>query len=74
MKTISRKKENFIALSPLLLFVFTFLGAGIYLNDFYALPSPIAVVVGIALAFVIFRGSIDSKVAPFLRGCGEIRS
>ena len=71
MKTIAPQKGKFIALLPLLLFVFTFLGAGIYLNDFYALPSPIAVVMGIALAFVLFRESIDSKVSTFLRGCGD---
>ncbi|SOC81062.1 Na+/H+ antiporter NhaC [Salinimicrobium sediminis] len=71
MKTIAPQKGKIIALLPLLLFVFTFLGAGIYLNDFYALPSPIAVVMGIALAFVLFRESMDSKVSTFLRGCGD---
>ena len=71
MKTISNPKGSFIALLPLLLFILTFLGAGIYLNDFYALPSPIAVVVGIALAFILFKDSIDSKVSTFLKGCGD---
>ena len=71
MKTIPSPKGSFIALLPLLLFVLTFLGAGIYLNDFYALPSPIAVIVGIALAFILFKDSIDSKVSTFLKGCGD---
>lgn len=71
MKIISREKGSFTALLPLLLFVFTFLGAGIYLNDFYALPSPIAVVAGIALAFLLFKDSINTKVNTFLRGCGD---
>ncbi|NJW55212.1 Na+/H+ antiporter NhaC family protein, partial [Salinimicrobium sp. CDJ15-91] len=71
MKTISRSKGSFNALLPLMVFVLTFLGAGIYLNDFYALPSPIAVVMGIALAFILFKDSIDSKVSTFLKGCGD---
>lgn len=71
MNTISRQKGSFIALLPLLFFVFTFLGAGIYLNDFYALPSPIAVVIGIAVAFILFKDSVDAKVATFLKGCGD---
>ena len=71
MKKISGQKGSFIALLPLLFFVLTFLGAGIYLNDFYALPSPIAVIVGIALAFIIFREPVAAKVKTFLRGCGD---
>ncbi|GGW44521.1 Na+/H+ antiporter NhaC family protein [Arenibacter certesii] len=62
---------SFKALIPLLVFVFTFLGAGIYLNDFYALPSPIAVIAGIMVAFIIFGQSIDSKIQTLLKGCGD---
>lgn len=62
---------SFYALFPLLLFVFTFLGAGIYLKDFYALPSPIAVVLGIMLALIMFKGSINSKITTLLKGCGD---
>ncbi|MFL1895186.1 Na+/H+ antiporter NhaC family protein [Aquimarina sp. 2-A2] len=62
---------NFKALLPLFVFVFTFLGVGIYQNDFYALPSPIAVCLGIIVAFFLFKQSIDTKVAAFLKGCGD---
>lgn len=56
---------------PLLIFVITFLGFGIYNDDFYALPSPIAAVLGIASAFILFKGNINQKVDTFLKGCGD---
>jgi Na+/H+ antiporter NhaC len=71
MSRLSPSKGNFTALLPLGLFVCTFLGAGIYLKDFYALPSPIAVSVGIVLAFMLFGGTVQTKVSTFLQGCGD---
>lgn len=70
---MSHKDRNpsFKALIPLFVFVFTFLGAGIYLNDFYAIPSPIAVIMGIVVAFLIFGPSINSKITTLLKGCGD---
>ena len=56
---------------PFLVFVFVFLGAGIGLNDFYAMPSPVAVLLGIISAFFILKGSINAKVNAFIRGCGD---
>lgn len=67
----TEKKGNFYALLPLFLFVLTFLGAGIYLDDFYALPSPIAVILGIVLALVMFKDSMNIKIATLLKGCGD---
>lgn len=67
----TEKKGNFYALLPLFLFVLTFLGAGIYLDDFYALPSPIAVILGIVLALVMLKDSINIKIATLLKGCGD---
>jgi len=62
---------KFSALIPLFVFVFTFLGVGIYQNDFYALPAPIAVIVGIVVAFILFRQSINEKIDILLKGCGD---
>lgn len=67
-KTIT---PQFSALIPLFVFVFTFLGVGIYLNDFYALPAPIAVIVGIIVAFLMFKQTINSKINTLLKGCGD---
>lgn len=71
MNSSSTPKGSIIALLPLFLFVFTFLGAGIYLNDFYALPSPVAVTLGIILAFLILKNKMSDKVSTFLKGCGD---
>ncbi|MDI6048983.1 Na+/H+ antiporter NhaC family protein [Flavobacterium sp. XS2P24] len=71
MTLFSKEKGNAFALIPLLVFIFTFLGAGIVLNDFYAFPSPVAVVVGIIAAFLLFKSTTDEKVATLIAGCGE---
>ncbi|WP_311195935.1 hypothetical protein [Antarcticibacterium sp. 1MA-6-2] len=65
------KKGNFVTLLPLLFFVVYFLGAGIYLDDFYALLAPIAVIMGIILAFFLFREPVEAKVSTLLKGCGD---
>lgn len=53
------------------MFVFTFIGSGIYFNDFYALPSPITVMVGIVVAFILFKDPFKEKINTFLNGCGD---
>ncbi|MDY3528461.1 Na+/H+ antiporter NhaC family protein [Riemerella anatipestifer] len=65
------KKNSVISVVPLLVFVFTFIGSGIYFNDFYALPSPIAVMAGIVVAFILFKESFNEKIDTFLNGCGD---
>ena len=60
-----------LSILPLLLFVIVFLGAGIYNNDFYALPSPIAALIGIVSAFVLLKGKVNEKIDIFLKGCGD---
>ena len=62
---------KFTALIPLLVFVITFLGVGIYQDDFYALPAPMAVIAGIIVAFLMFKQSINKKIDILLKGCGD---
>ena len=62
---------NPFALIPLFIFIATFLGVGIWLDDFYAFPSPIAVLIGIIAAFVLFKSSTEEKVNTLIAGCGE---
>ncbi|NRR90543.1 Na+/H+ antiporter NhaC family protein [Winogradskyella undariae] len=71
MKKLKESAPNFTALIPLLVFVITFLGIGIYKDDFYLLPAPIAVIVGIVVAFLIFKQSVNDKIAILLKGCGD---
>ena len=71
MTTFSKKTGSPTALIPLLVFIFTFLGAGIILNDFYAFPSPVAVLIGIIAAFLLYKSSTDDKVDTLIAGCGD---
>lgn len=66
-----KTKGSIVALLPFFVFIFTFLGAGILLRDFYALPSPIAVTFGIIVAFLLFREPIEAKVDTLIKGCGN---
>lgn len=59
------------ALLPFLVFISLFLGVGIFLEDFYAFPSPLAVIVGIATAVLLFKGSTNAKINTLLEGCGD---
>jgi len=71
MESTKKIIPKFSALIPLFVFVFTFLGVGIYQNDFYALPAPIAVIVGVIVAFLLFRQTISDKIETLLKGCGD---
>jgi Na+/H+ antiporter NhaC len=71
MTNFSKETGNPFALIPLFVFIFTFLGAGIVLNDFYAFPSPVAVLIGIIAAFLLYKSSTDEKVETLIAGCGE---
>lgn len=71
MTHLLKKTGSAYALIPLLIFIFTFLGAGIWLDDFYALPAPVAVLIGIIAAFLMFKNVADEKVATLIAGCGE---
>lgn len=71
MTAIKNSTPKLIALLPLFVFVFTFLGVGIYQNDFYALPAPIAVIAGIIAAFLLFKQTINDKINTLLEGCGD---
>ncbi|MCT7904439.1 Malate-2H(+)/Na(+)-lactate antiporter [Candidatus Ornithobacterium hominis] len=66
-----KESGSITSIIPLLIFVFTFLGFGIYYNDFYALPSPLAAIAGIVIAFLIFKKDFKSNLADFLKGCGN---
>lgn len=68
---MTKTNGSFTSIIPLLIFVFVFLGAGIYNQDFYALPSPVAALVGIVFAFILLKGKVNEKIDTFLKGCGD---
>lgn len=66
-----RSRTGPIALIPFVVFITCFLGTGLLLNDFYALPAPIAVIVGILNAILLLRGEAKTKIDTLLEGCGD---
>ena len=68
---VSEQVPSLKALLPFFVFILLFLGIGIGLDDFYAFPSPLAVIVGIATAVLLFEGSTNSKINTLLEGCGD---
>ena len=62
---------------PFAVFIFLYLGVGIILETsgtemaFYQLPAPVAIIVGVVVAFIIFKGSIEEKFSQFAKGCGN---
>lgn len=76
--TQTKTSPNGTALIPFLVFIVVFLGSGLYFHAkgvdmaFYQLPSPVAILVAIALAFIMFKGTMDFKFSLFAKGCGNI--
>lgn len=76
-KKIESPKANGLALVPFLVFIGVYLGAGIYCQSqgiemaFYQFPAPVAIVFGVIVAFVMFKGGINKNFADFAKGCGE---
>lgn len=68
---MDNESKGFRAIIPLLVFVGIFLGAGIGYHDFYKLPSPVAALCGVVVAFVIFPNPLKAKVETFIKGCGQ---
>lgn len=70
-------KANGKALIPFLVFIIIYLGSGIILQSqgvemaFYQFPAPIAVFLGVVVAFFILKGTIEEKFMDFVKGCGN---
>nr|BFD62449.1 Na+/H+ antiporter NhaC family protein [Bdellovibrio sp. HM001] len=62
---------------PLLAFIAVFLGSGFYYIwqgvdfAFYQLPSPVATLPAVILAFVLMKGTFDKKLTTFIQGLGD---
>lgn len=70
-------KPKGTALIPFLVFVLVYLGAALFMQArgvemaFYQLPAPVAVIAGIVVAFIMFKGTLTEKVDQFVKGCGD---
>ena len=65
--SLEPKKANGIALLPLIVFVAIFLWSGIQYGSFYEFPAPIAVLIGIVMAFLFFHTDDVSHCSIFRR-------
>lgn len=70
-------KPSSKALIPFIVFIGLYLFTGFYLTysgyelGFYAVNSPIFVVIGIISAFILFKGSVEEKFNNLVKGCGD---
>ena len=70
------RKVSGIAMLPFLVFIVIYLGAGIILNAqgvdmaFYQFPAPTACLIGVIVAFLMFKGTVDEKFKNFAEGVG----
>ena len=68
----TEQKGRAIALLPIGVFLVIFLGSGIIMGDFYAMPAIVAFLIALAVAFVQNRGlSFDEKIKVIAKGVGE---
>ena len=49
---LEEKKGNFAALLPIIVFLVLFIGSGIITEDFYAMPTIVAFLIALGVAFV----------------------
>lgn len=68
---------NCKALIPFLVFIGVYLGTGIYLEltgvafAFYQFPAPLAAILGVITAFIMLKGTFNSKFDTFIEGCAD---
>ena len=69
---LDKKEENVMALLPIGVFMVVFLGAGIILKDFYAMPIIVAFLIALLVAFLQNREiSFEEKIKVVAKGVGE---
>ena len=67
-----QNKGRAIALLPILVFLVIFLGSGVVTGDFYAMPTIVAFLIALAVAFVQNKGlSFDEKISVIAKGVGD---
>ena len=66
------KKSNPQALLPILVFLIIFIGSGIVMNDFYAMPAIVAFLIALCVAFCQNRKvKFGQKIAEIAKGVGD---
>ena len=69
---MNQERGNVAALLPIGVFLIIFLGSGIVMGDFYAMPAIVAFLIALFIAFVQNRKlSFNEKIAVAARGVGD---
>ena len=69
---LTRPKESFWALTPLLVFIVLYLGISLIINDFYKLPILVAFLFSAIVGFVMYpQISFGQKTDEFTKGAGD---
>jgi Na+/H+ antiporter NhaC len=72
MNQETNKKGNVFGLLPILVFLVVFLGYGIITEDFYAMPTIVAFLIALAVAFLQNRKlKFNDKIAVIAKGVGD---
>jgi len=72
MNQETNKKGNVFGLLPILVFLVVFLGYGIITGDFYAMPTIVAFLIALAVAFLQNRKlKFNDKIAVIAKGVGD---
>ena len=66
-----RKKNGWLALSPLAVFLAVYLVSSLLEKDFYKIPITAAFLISSIYALMISSGSTDEKIAVFSKGAGD---
>ena len=69
---LEEKKGNFAALLPIIVFLVLFIGSGIITEDFYAMPTIVAFLIALGVAFVQNpKLKFNDKIKVCAKGVGD---
>lgn len=69
--TVRHKMKDWLALSPILVFLLVYLLSSLLANDFYKVPVASAFLIASAYALCLTKGKMDEKVGVFSKGAGN---
>jgi Na+/H+ antiporter NhaC len=69
---MNNNSGRFLALTPLLVFIFVYLGTSLLLNDFYKMPILVAFLFSAIVGFVLYpKFTFHQKIEEFSKGAGD---
>ena len=72
IRNIASRQPNFLALTPLIVFLLVYLVTSLIFNDFYKVPITVAFIVSAVYAVAITRKlTLNQRITRFSRGAGN---